>query len=479
MSNPNNLIRPSRLGANNMPPPIPEEGAEIPQINPNQLPPNIQNDLSGYINRVVAEAMQLQGRQIFHSFMNLASDINNEVDIPINIGDNRDLSDMDKIPDVVKSLRQFSGEAGEFSSWKKSVDRILRIYEHLKGTPKYYGILSVIRNKIVGYADVALESYNTPLNWEKISKCLTLHYADKRDLGTLEYQLTTLVQGTNNIPEFYQLVYHHLSLILNKLSAMDLGQESMNVMTQAYRDKALDTFVRGLKGDLPKLLSVREPADLPQALHLCLKLQNMDYRTQHANNSQGLARKPHFSNSPPVPPRRNMNSHPQPVPAPRQGFYPELVHNPQSFNSNGRMNWQPLQQQLPFPNARLHQNPSYNLQMRRPQYHNPQPLPPKPQPRPEPMDVDRSIRSMAVNYQNRPRNIPPIVAPKRNVPQQDHGPNKLQRTFYTEQTDETDPTLTDYKENMDKEDDNYEQSIADYTEGLDEPEHLDDIYFLD
>lgn len=94
--------------------------------------------------------------------------INNDIDIPINVG----------------------------------ADRLLKIYEHLKGTAKYYGILSVIRNKIVGHADIALESYNTPLNWEKISKCLTLHYAEKRDLGTLEDK--TLVQGTNTVlPEFY------------------------------------------------------------------------------------------------------------------------------------------------------------------------------------------------------------------------------------------------------------------------------------
>ena len=60
------------------------------------------------------------------------------------------LDDLDKIPDVVKSLRDFSGQPGKFGSWKKSVDGILKIYENLKGTPKYYGILSVIRNKITG-----------------------------------------------------------------------------------------------------------------------------------------------------------------------------------------------------------------------------------------------------------------------------------------------------------------------------------------
>lgn len=52
------------------------------------------------------------------------------------------LGDLDKLPDVVKCLREFSGKPGEFNSWKKSMERIL----NFKGTPKYYGILNIIRN---------------------------------------------------------------------------------------------------------------------------------------------------------------------------------------------------------------------------------------------------------------------------------------------------------------------------------------------
>ena len=59
------------------------------------------------------------------------------------------LTDMDKVPDVVRSLREFNGNPMEFSSWKKSVERILKIYEPSIGTPKYFGILNVIRNKVV------------------------------------------------------------------------------------------------------------------------------------------------------------------------------------------------------------------------------------------------------------------------------------------------------------------------------------------
>jgi len=84
----------------------------------------------------------------------------------------------------VKSIRGFSGDRSELSSWKKGVDRILETYAGQEGTAKYFGILHSIRNKITGNADTALESYNIPLNWSAISKCLTLQYADIRDLST-------------------------------------------------------------------------------------------------------------------------------------------------------------------------------------------------------------------------------------------------------------------------------------------------------
>jgi hypothetical protein len=72
-----------------------------------------------------------------------------------------------------------------------------------------------------------------------------------------------MVQKGNSIEDFYREVYNHLSLILEKLASMNLSQDSLLTITQNYREKALDTFLRGLKGDLPRLLSMREPQDLP------------------------------------------------------------------------------------------------------------------------------------------------------------------------------------------------------------------------
>ena len=74
---------------------------------------------------------------------------------------------------------------------------------------------------------------------------------------------------------------------------MEFSEDALNAMTNTYREKALDTFIRGLNNNLPSLLMIREPTSLPQTLHMCLKLSNMNYRRNHANSvNRGSPNKP-------------------------------------------------------------------------------------------------------------------------------------------------------------------------------------------
>lgn len=418
MSNPNNLIRPPVLNAPNPPPP---DAARVDN--------RIEN-LEETIARICAQQCQIAIR----NFIDPNASIPGEDQI-IEDRYRNDLTDLDKVPDVVKCLREFSGSHNEFSSWKKSVDRILKLYNSIKGTPKYYAIINTIRNKITGSADAALESYNTPLNWDSISKCLALHYADKRDLTTLEYQMSTLVQGNSTIQEYYQRVYSHLSLIMNKLSYMDIGREALDLLAQTYRDKALDAFTRGLRGNLSLHLGMKEPKDLPQALHLCLKMENQFARSHFAD----LHNQTHKSNN--NKPLHSPQNRPQYQDKTRKPFYPQLAFIPQpSFNHHQYRSGNPTGYQ-----NQNHFNPKFIP---------PRPIAPKPFPRPEPMDVDTSMKTRAVNYMNRPNlnnqmfgKRPPIQS------EQLRSPPKLQRNFHLET-----------EENRNSNDNYYPDQILNYGE---------------
>lgn len=423
MSNPNNLLRPPVLNVANPP--------EVGRVN------NPIDNLEETIARICAQQCQIAIRNLIDPNSDIAGE---DQIIEERFRDN--LTDLDKVPDVVRCLREFSGSYTEFSSWKKSVDRILKLYDSVKGTPKYFAILNTIRNKITGSADAALESYNTPLNWDSISKCLALHYADKRDLTTLEYQMSTLVQGNTTIQEYYQKVYSHLSLIMNKLSYMDIGREALDLLAQTYRDKALDAFTRGLRGNLSLHLGMKEPKDLPQALHLCLKMENQFARSHFANLHNQTNKN---SNKPLHPPPNR----PQYSDKNRTTFYPQLAFMPQpSYNHH---QYRPV-------NATSYQN-NFNQMPQAQGYSNPRfapprPIAPKPFPRPEPMDVDSSMRTKAINYMNRPSQNnqmfgkrPPIQS------EQLRNPPKMQRNFHLE---------TDVNENVNEE--YYQDQTLNYEE---------------
>ena len=386
----NNVLRPPVLGN---PGAQARSGSPVPPDPNLPAPSNVRSatpEFRALIRELMTNILEVDGQDLFRDVLHARQQVMTDQTIDERYRDN--LADMDKVPDVVRSLREFNGNPAEFSSWKKSVERILKIYEPSVGTPKYFGILNVIRNKIVGSADAALESYNTPLNWKAISRCLTMHYADKRDLSTLEYQMTCLIQGRKSVQEFYGEVYSHLTLILNKIACMEINEEAMQVLTNTYRDKALDTFIRGLSGDLSRLLGMKEPVDLPEELHLCIKLENQNYRAIHANNQYGSSKKlnpfQHVQQKPSLPPR-NFHHRNQP-------FYAQLAYSPQTISRMKQVGPQfPQQPQYSSP-----QNWS-GRQIDNYPFRNPPPRPIQPKP-PTPMDIDQSQQTRNVNYVNRP-----------------------------------------------------------------------------
>lgn len=470
MANQDNLIRPAVINIPN--PPNPPN----PSISQNA---QFEQNITRLVNRICTE----QCRNIVESILNPNIDISGS-DQGIDERFRENLVDLDKVPDVVKCLREFSGNNPEFSSWKKSVERVLNLYESSRGTPKYFAILNVIRNKITGAADAALESYNTPLNWESISRCLALHYADKRDIGTLEYQMTTLVQNNNSVQDFYQEVYSHLSLIINNISSMTIGREAMDTLIQTYRDKALDTFIRGLRGDLSKLLCIREPTTLPQALHLCLKLQNQNFRTEHAytKNSKHLPNQSGTSrNFRPQNTNRSYNFIPQVARFPETQYnvnHPHTYSQPQHFNYNP----QQFHNQRHFPNQ-FQGNHNNNLRSNIPPQ---RPIAPKPSPKPEPMDVDRSIQTRVVNYMNRPHPSNDFAG-KRPLAHSNQQPRKFQRNFHIESDEQELISQDSLDEAYDEQINTYsvENNLPDFQDYIKEEEesteNLDfvDIHFLE
>lgn len=271
---------------------------------------------------------------------------------------------------------------------------------------------------------------------------------------------------------------------------MTIGKEAMDVLIQTYRDKALDTFIRGLRGDLSKLLCIREPNSLPQALHLCLKLQNQNFRTEHALNKNTK------SNS------KNTNYRQQTIPA----FFAQPTSVIQRNNQHAvqYQNQYPTQYPSHYPNH--YPNPYYQhiypdnkqfqntaqFQNFQRQNHNAFQIPPsRPNaPKPIPMEIDQSMQTRNVNYINRPRpddRFMGKIPPQPSVLQK----QKMQRNYNIQTCNNEVDQEVHYNQQMESyESENNLQPLDEYSNQNDfyatdyEPEStseqdLTDIHFLE
>lgn len=289
----------------------------------------------------------------------------------------QDLKDICRLPDCVRDLQVFEGNPTQYVSWVHSVENILRDFEIVRGKPLYRAILQHIRQKIRGSADTALVSYNVfDESWAEIKRILSLHYADKRDIRTLEHQLHQLTQKGSKLDEFYATVNHQFSLIINKVKTDSHSPETVNALIETYRNRALDVFIRGLSPEMSRMLIIQKPQTLPEAYSACLELQNLSMRnsTLHVSSPNRITVPLNQTNradpSPPLPPRRNNNQFH------RSTFRPHYSNRPQNFNNNYNNRFQNFSQTS---------------------------RPSGPNVPAAPMEVDSSTQSRQVNYMNRPR----------------------------------------------------------------------------
>lgn len=301
----------------------------------------------------------------------------------------QDLKDISKLPDSVKELQTFDGNPVHYVSWVHSVETVLKDYEIVRSKPIYRAILQHIRQKVRGKADSALVSYNVFDNdWVEMKRILSLHYADKRDIRTLEHQLNQLTQGNSRVDDFYATVNHQFSLIISKIRAEVYSTETMNALVETYRNRALDVFIRGLSGDLSRLLIIQKPRTLPEAYSACLEMQNLNFRSNSVH-----VKAPNTISSP-------------------------VNHN---FRDNGGPSRNFDRPPVARNNFAQRSYPHWNSGFQ--QQHSPQrPTAPKPQIK---MEVDSSVQTRNVNYMNRPNN-----GFKREPRSDNYNPRKQQRVHH-------------------------------------------------
>ncbi|KRG00322.1 uncharacterized protein Dwil_GK27734 [Drosophila willistoni] len=204
-----------------------------------------------------------------------------------------DLKQIATLPDCVKEIRPFTGEAAQYPTWIRQAESIVRDYEVARDKLIYRAVVLHLRSKIEGRADEMLISSDVADDdWPEIRKVLASNYEDKRDIGTLEYQMSMLVRGDGNLEGYYNNINRHLSLIVAKLRNAGHAKGVLEALIGSYRERALRVFIRGLPQEMAGLITVNRPKTLPEAFSIAQELDNVMY-TKNLASSTAPVRPPY------------------------------------------------------------------------------------------------------------------------------------------------------------------------------------------
>lgn len=185
--------------------------------------------------------------------------------------------------DMFKSLPVFDGERDKYISWRTAAINAMCIFAGHMHEPKYFEALNIVRNKVTGSASEAITNYNTVFNFDAIISRLDFTYADKRPIYIIEQEMIVLQQKNLSIEDFYDCVNKKLNTLINKINMTHKERSVACAMVQDASEKALRTFVTGLKGDLGRILYASDPSNLPEAYAKVQTISNDQERIRFAN----------------------------------------------------------------------------------------------------------------------------------------------------------------------------------------------------
>lgn len=185
--------------------------------------------------------------------------------------------------EMFKSLPEFNGDRNKYMAWRNSATNVIKIFGDVTNTQKYFEALNIIRNKITGSASEALTNYNTVFNFDAIISRLDFTYSDKRPIHIIEQEMIVLQQKSMSVEDFYDEVNKKLNVLINKVNMTYKDKNIARAMVQNASDKALRTFITGLKGDLANILYASYPSTMPEAYAKLQTIVNDQERIKFAN----------------------------------------------------------------------------------------------------------------------------------------------------------------------------------------------------
>lgn len=256
----------------------------------------------------------------------------------------------------------------EFYGERELLPRFIEIAEKL--VTRFYNVndpndfqneylMSTVLSKVKGEAAINISSCQIS-NFNDLKIALLNTYSDKRDIYTLNLELSELRQGNESPFDFYNKIQKYLNLQIAYISSHSNAAEVV-ILSQYVQNLALRVLLRGLKDPIGSLMRTKNPANMNEALNMLTndfqiekfqthshKYKSSNFPTNtfgnKSNNFQSYQKPKQFMQS-----TNFAQNSPQFTPKFNQNFRPNAFTQPSSSKQNVFRPGQIPNKQLPKP----------------------------------------------------------------------------------------------------------------------------------
>ncbi|KAL0839869.1 hypothetical protein ABMA28_016493 [Loxostege sticticalis] len=235
--------------------------------------------------------------------------------------------------EFAKIIPLFDGNYRQLNLFIRKCEYILSLYQGGNEQMRYN--MHVLTSRLTGDAAALVSEREDLETWDQLKTILTQHFGDPRSEECIAIKLETIkINPNERYLHFCNRIQSIRSNLFSKLNQLE-DQALRESKIQIYNKTAMNVFLYNLPEDLIRVVKIKNPTTLEEALEIVLEEENfqLQYKLRNKQNS-------HMSN-----PRRNQTQNEHQVRNPNRNFrpnniQPNLPHNSGYHSNRPHFNYQ-------------------------------------------------------------------------------------------------------------------------------------------
>lgn len=200
--------------------------------------------------------------------------------------------------EILKFIPLFNGDKRQLALYIKKCEYVIDLFSRRGNEDQNIYVFHAITSRLTDNAAALLSEREDIVSWSGLKDLLTQHFGDPRSEECINIELESLkIKPSESYLDFCNRIQSVRSLLISKVNILD-NPELKIAKTTIYNHTALNVFMYNLPEDMVRIVRLKAPTSLENALSIVLEEVNFHdqynsrKRLHHGTNNNFAASRP-------------------------------------------------------------------------------------------------------------------------------------------------------------------------------------------